>query len=168
MAATESFFVPARLWELRGEASPACPDIDAETRVATLRTPGWQYARGSFFVMEAGAGMPLEIAVSVPDGMYRIDVGVIPVGKPPWLFGFDQWLRRGFHPAEALDFVSVGQAEARKRVLTVALEETLGFHQRLLTLRLTPPGATPATEERAELRARPEYRERLRALGYVQ
>lgn len=163
-----SFFVQAQEWKLESSVPLACPRVDAATTRSGLRVPGWQYARESFFVLEPGGGRPLEIAVTVPDGVYRVDAGVVPIGKPPWLFGFDAWLRRAFLNSEPTEFVSLGDMEAADRQLQLRLPEALGRQQRLVSLRLTPPGAAPATDEDDVLRAEPDYRERLRALGYVQ
>ncbi len=167
--AQRSFFVPAAYWAL-GEKTPiTCARIDAgTTRAGLAGVPGWQYGRASFFVVAPGSGSPLEVAVAAPDGAYRVDVGVRETDRPPRLFGFDRWQRRTFRRGESDDFVALGSAEARERSLRVAIPEALGLDRRLLTLRLTPPGATPASGEGDALRAEPDYREQLRALGYVE
>jgi arylsulfatase A-like enzyme len=167
--ADRSFFVPARYWRLGPEIRLACPRIDADTRRATLAEPaGWQFGRGSFFVLRPDAGAKLEVTVAVPDGEYDVDLGVVPLAGMPWLVGFGRWLRRGFKTDEAAEFVRVGRLRATQRRLHLAIEEQHGVGRRLVSLRLTPPHATPATSETPDLDAAPDYRERLRALGYVE
>jgi arylsulfatase A-like enzyme len=167
--ADRSFFVPARYWALGPETRLACHGIDADTRRATLAEPaGWQFGRGSFFVLRPGAGAKLEVTVAVPDGEYDVDLGVVPIARMPWLVGFERWLRRSFKTDEATQFVRVGRLRATERRLHLAIEEQQGVDRRLVSLRLTPPGATAAISETPDLDAAPDYRERLRALGYVE
>jgi arylsulfatase A-like enzyme len=167
--ADRSFFVPARYWRLGSQTRLVCPRIDADAGRATLAQPaGWQFGRGSFFVLRPGSGAVLEITVAVPDGEYDVDLGIVPVGRLPWLMGFERWLRRGFKPEEAAEFVPVGRVRATDRRLQLAIEEQQGLGRRLVTLRLTPPDAVPASGESPELDAAPDYRDRLRALGYVE
>jgi arylsulfatase A-like enzyme len=166
--ADRSFFVPARFWVLPAGDGLGCPHVGLEARRGDLvGAGGWQYARGSFLVSRRGAGVPLAVSVAAPDGAYDVDVGVVPVGTPPLLFGFARWLRRGFRPEEAAEFVALGRFAATGRRLRVRLPEELGLGRRLVSLRLTPPDAPAAAGETPELDAAPDYRERLRALGYV-
>ncbi len=167
--ADRSFFAPARYWALGPETRVACPRIDADTGRVTLAEPaGWQFARGSFFVLRPGTGAELQVTVAVPDGEYDVDLGIMPIGRIPWLFGFERWLRRGFKTDEAAEFVPAGRLRATGRRLSVAIEEQQGVGRRLVSLRLTPPGAAPAVSETPDLDAAPDYRDRLRALGYVE
>jgi arylsulfatase A-like enzyme len=167
--ADRSFFVPARYWIVEPGTPLACPRIDAGTRAGALTAAaGWQYARGGYFVMRRGGGAALAVTVAAPDGDYDVDVGIVDLGRPPWMFGFDRWSWRGFRSDDAEAFVPLGRFTASERRLRVELTEDLGLGQRLVRLRLTPPRATPATRDSPELDAAPDYRERLRALGYVE
>jgi arylsulfatase A-like enzyme len=170
-APSASFLVPAVYWDIDGETPVACARLDQDTvRGALVAPSGWRYARESFFVATAGAGAPLAVAVTVPDGGYQVDVGVIPLGRIPWLLGIRRWLRSAFRRTETepATFVPLGAVVAEGGRLGVRIPEAVGLGQRLLALRVTPAGAAPTNEHRAPDDVDPAYRERLRALGYVE
>jgi len=163
-APTQSLFVPPRYWRVADGVPVTCHRIGADTRPGDLRVPGWHYARQGFF-LSAGGCRDLEVTVATPDGPYEVDVGVVPLGRPPRLFKFHLWLRRAFRDAAPERFVPLGAHTARECRLTVAIPEAAVSGHRLVTLRLTPAGARaeapPPDEE-------DEHHARLRALGYVE
>jgi arylsulfatase A-like enzyme len=165
----QSFFVPATYWAVGDDTPITCTRVGpGTTRADIAGIPGWQYARGSFFVTASDGSAPLEASVAAPDGVYEVEVGLHETGRPPRFFGFDRWLRRAFRRGETERFVGLGTREARAGTLRVSIPEAMGRDRRLLTLRLTPPGVAPATQEDAGPRVGPDDRERLRALGYLE
>jgi hypothetical protein len=167
-APDRSFLVPARFWQVGNDVALTCTEVDAMTDRGHLEVPGWHYAGQSFVVMRGRAGSMLPVIVTAPNGAYQVDAGVVPVPRPPWLFGYDRWLRKHFRGTEPSEFVPVGAAEAVGGQLAIGIPNSIGLRQRVVSLRLTPQGAVPGSAHGEEAVQEPDYRERLRALGYIQ
>jgi arylsulfatase A-like enzyme len=163
---SRSFSVPAPFWQVDGGGALTCPEIAEHTGDDAFDTPGWQYARSSFVVFRDGAESTLPVRVSAPDGVYQLEVGVVPFPRPPMLFGRNRWLRKHFRRMGPESFVRLGTARARNGEVAIEIPGSIGFRQRLVSLRLTPQEAAQGKAPDAETMDK-DNRERLRALGYI-
>jgi arylsulfatase A-like enzyme len=159
----EPFFVPVEHWSVADTQQITCVPIDGGVRREELATPGWLLVRGGLVVAD-GDARPLEVTVTVPDGVYEVDAGVLPLG---WLWRVPGLFERAdgaLHDEEAAKFAPLGEVTAVGRRLRVTVPAAVGASQRIVNLRLTPRGAGTKNAPSVDR----EHEERLRTLGYVE
>jgi hypothetical protein len=159
----EPFFVPVEFWSVGETEQITCIPVDGGVRRDELATPGWLLVRQGLVVIE-GDARPLEVTVTVPDGIYEVAAGIRPLG---WLWrvpGLFERADNALHDEEADTFVPLGEATAVGRRLHVTVPPEVGASQRIVNLRLTPRGAGPKNAPAVDR----EHEERLRTLGYVE
>jgi hypothetical protein len=158
-----SFSYGPDFWSVQPDAAVRCRPVSADSDRAALGDAGWLWTGRGLALLDDGDAPSVTIAVDAPVGDYTADVGVVPIGKIPWLWGFDRWLRS--FRARPADWVGVGPARADEGVVKVALAPELVKGTHVVALRLTPPNAVAPGKAPAPDAAQ---QERLRALGYVE
>jgi arylsulfatase A-like enzyme len=154
----------ADFWRLDGDTNLACVPVGEDTPASALRTSGWLATGDGLALLERGGAGPIEATVELPDGSYSIELATIPVPRMPWLFGFARWRKAAFEKDEPTAFVPLGMAHAAAGRLRVVVPPESALHARVVGLRASPEGVTPAPEAPAPDE---EQLRRLRALGYV-
>ena len=162
------FQVPAEYWRLAPDSLIGCRSSVAGFDADAVAGPGWHYVRKSFFIREWDSKLPLHVTVGVPNGRYDVELGVVPIRRLWWLPGFGRWLRASFYPLKAERFIPLGTYDSGDGRLTVAIPPALAQGQRVLSLRLSPQGASAAPDGDGEIPLDREQLERLRTLGYVE
>lgn len=166
-ASRAGFAVPVPYWSV-GDGSAITPvAASVLARGEGLARGGWMFARDSLVHLGRAPAQALDVTVAAPDGVYEAAVGVVPVGRRPLLFGRRRW-RRGFLRTAPSVFLPLGRVVAADRRVTVTIPPSVGDHQRILQLRLMPPGTDTAPTPDTDSADEREHRERLRALGYVE
>jgi arylsulfatase A-like enzyme len=161
---TASFVVPPEYWRLGDSDAFACVAVGIDTGRRDLAVPGWLWSgRGLAMIDHRDAAPPLPLLLSVPDGTYQVEAGVVPIAPMPWLFGLGRWMRKSFLPDRAELYLPLGSVATSQGELAVRLPPDSGAARHVVAVRLTPAGAAPG--ERAPID--PAQRDRLRALGYV-
>jgi hypothetical protein len=114
-------------------------------------------------VFDSNATQPLPVSIRVTPATYTVEAATLPVNQPPWLFGFERWLRRAFVPDVPSAFVPLGTMTVTNGELAGQIPADVGRGRHVVGLRLTPPGSAPSSRPVGD-----GERERLKALGYVQ
>ena len=160
-----SFLVTRDYWALAPDARVACVHVDEDTGRFALWQRGWLWSGRGVGVLHAGGDTPLTVAVPAPDGDYRVEAGVVPVGSPPWFSGFGRWRARAFLPDDPQSFLPLGEFHATNGTVTVPIAAAAGLGNHVVALRLSPSAVAPTAPLGP---GDDELRQRLKALGYVQ
>ncbi len=157
------FLVRPEFWSLGAEAQVACVPVDESTERASLRVGGWLWSGRGLALLSSDGDRPLAVAFAAPDGEYRVDAAVVPMKGLPWFSGYPRWRTKSFQSLDPSTFVPLGSATASGGRLSIALPAQL-VSNRIVGLRLTPPGAAPTPPHAPEDKT---LHDRLKALGYV-
>jgi len=158
------FVVRPDYWRVGDGATLGCLSIEAASEGQRLETRGWLWSGRGVTVVQRDGERPLAVALPVPDGDYRVDLAAVPMKRPPWLFGYERWLRRSFLRSAPGEHVPLGTFRAERGELHLDIPSSAALGKHIVGIRLLPPGATdvPAADED------PELHRRLKALGYVE
>lgn len=161
--ATVAFLVRTDGWRLDPPSAARCLRVREDTPESALLEPGW-FATGRGLALTTRGADALAVHVDVPPGTYGVDAATTPVPAAPWFAGVSRWRRRAFQSETPSEYLALGTVDAPAGDVRVELSRDVLVGRHVLGLRLTPPGAAPATPGGVD----PAQRERLRALGYVQ